>query len=168
MPRAIIGRREAFSIVESRRKRPRSPFSAILAIDQFRTARGRLSQRQGRFFASFSTPFHFRSPFEAPFREIVVFLENEAARSLADFSTSAWTNIFSPASIVSLQRPLRKFFRHLAFRSCIPSRIRVTAISVSALLGAASSTSFRSFLLKLFSRSAFSSLLAPVYTRTLL
>ena len=94
VPRAIIRRREAFSNVESRRKRSRSPviedslsskyrerlfdaakrfrtsnraenareapLSKILAIDRFRTARGRLSRRHGRFFPSSSTPFHFR------------------------------------------------------------------------------------------------------------
>ena len=44
-----------------------APFFANLAIDRFRTARERL------FFASSSTPFHFRSTIEAPFREIVSF-----------------------------------------------------------------------------------------------
>ena len=37
-----------------------APLSKILAIDRFRTARGRLSRRHGRFFPSSSTPFHFR------------------------------------------------------------------------------------------------------------
>ena len=59
-----------------------APFSAILAIDRFRTAPGRLSRRHGRFFASSSTPFRFRLPIGAPFWEIVVFLRSRTSEGV--------------------------------------------------------------------------------------
>ena len=60
--------------------------------------------------------------YRGPFLGIGVFLENEASRSLGDFSTSTLSNLLSPSSIVSLQRPLRSFFRHLAFRRAYGSQ----------------------------------------------
>ena len=60
--------------------------------------------------------------YRGPFLGIGVFLENEASRSLGDFSTSTSSNLLSPSSIVSLRRPLRSFFRHLAFRRAYGSQ----------------------------------------------
>ena len=73
-----------------------APFSAILAVDRFRTARGRLSRRQGRFFGIFLIPFRFRSTPGAPLGFRNVRVTHTGHQKCSPFFLSAILRFCSP------------------------------------------------------------------------